>query len=624
MSKTHKKFLQILIFSILLFSINPYKNSIFVNREGNLKNNSRYEPSGLIALWSGPLNTVPEGWKLCDGTDGTLNISDRFVCSTENLEEPGTIGGNSSHYHNYTTVPYHDHGQTSTTQCSHSHPYIIPSDTLIDVRAGSRVVYRTLGAYLTESESANHSHEVNSTGLSVCYTSEEEDVLPPYYELVFIKKETNEPVIPIGLIVMWAGTIETIPKGWVLCNGSNGTPDLREKFVRGVLHGANPGSSGGRLSHNHSYTDIPRHNHTLSVEGYSHNHYYYINPYDGAYDGLFGVAYVLSPPEGQPDITTGFEDTEVPHTHNINEVGTDNCTTQETDHLPPYFKIAFIMNTQEADALPMGSISMWGNSKANIPSCWNQYDTIAYGFPRGIATGEQPGSTGGSATHRHTYTEVPRHTHTVFEDLMQHSHTMIQTFDVFLTDLSTEVRDVFFYNGDITVQYTEAASAPHNHTVNPTGSLSCYTSYESNLPPFIKLVFIQKNLLISNPSPAEGAFGVGKDPTLRVDALKLEGDDLIITFYNAPDNSVIDADVVLGGNGTASVTWSELSYGTSYSWYVIVDDGSKSIQFETWSFTTKNPESFPFPLIITISTLSVMTIIGVTAVLLLKRRRKRA
>lgn len=38
-------------------------------------------------------------------------------------------------------------------------------------------------------------------------------------------------VVPTGVIVMWSGTIATIPSGWALCNGSNGTPDLRNRFV---------------------------------------------------------------------------------------------------------------------------------------------------------------------------------------------------------------------------------------------------------------------------------------------------------------------------------------------------------------------------------------------------------
>jgi hypothetical protein len=40
--------------------------------------------------------------------------------------------------------------------------------------------------------------------------------------------------IPSGVIVLWSGTIANIPSGWYLCNGSNGTPDLRDKFIVGA------------------------------------------------------------------------------------------------------------------------------------------------------------------------------------------------------------------------------------------------------------------------------------------------------------------------------------------------------------------------------------------------------
>jgi len=37
--------------------------------------------------------------------------------------------------------------------------------------------------------------------------------------------------VPSGTIVMWHGSIASIPTGWYLCNGSNGTPDLRNRFI---------------------------------------------------------------------------------------------------------------------------------------------------------------------------------------------------------------------------------------------------------------------------------------------------------------------------------------------------------------------------------------------------------
>lgn len=57
---------------------------------------------------------------------------------------------------------------------------------------------------------------------------------------------------PAGLIAMWAGLIANIPTGWALCDGLNGTPDLREKFIKGAAAGQNPGATGGSATHGHS------------------------------------------------------------------------------------------------------------------------------------------------------------------------------------------------------------------------------------------------------------------------------------------------------------------------------------------------------------------------------------
>lgn len=52
--------------------------------------------------------------------------------------------------------------------------------------------------------------------------------------------------VPSGLIALWHGTIATIPTGWVICDGNNSTPNLLNKFVRGVVTAAtNPGTTGG-------------------------------------------------------------------------------------------------------------------------------------------------------------------------------------------------------------------------------------------------------------------------------------------------------------------------------------------------------------------------------------------
>jgi hypothetical protein len=107
--------------------------------------------------------------------------------------------------------------------------------------------------------------------------------------------------LPAGIIAMWSGTLATIPAGWALCDGTNGTPDLRDRFVVGAANGANPGATGGLSSHQHAahsdhaalthsgtavgdhsltqptaHTDVPTHTHTTDSQG-AHVHDEYRN-----------------------------------------------------------------------------------------------------------------------------------------------------------------------------------------------------------------------------------------------------------------------------------------------------------------------------------------------------------
>jgi hypothetical protein len=74
--------------------------------------------------------------------------------------------------------------------------------------------------------------------------------------------------IPTGVIVIWSGASGSIPSGWYLCNGSNGTPDLRDRFIVGAGSTYAVGNTGGSkdaivVSHSHSISD-PGHNHNIS------------------------------------------------------------------------------------------------------------------------------------------------------------------------------------------------------------------------------------------------------------------------------------------------------------------------------------------------------------------------
>ncbi len=65
-----------------------------------------------------------------------------------------------------------------------------------------------------------------------------------------------------GFIVMWAGDIADIPAGWHICDGTMGTPDLRNKFIVGAGSTYVPGDTGGQDSQTHTFTG-DGHSHSL-------------------------------------------------------------------------------------------------------------------------------------------------------------------------------------------------------------------------------------------------------------------------------------------------------------------------------------------------------------------------
>jgi len=143
---------------------------------------------------------------------------------------------------------------------------------------------------------------------------------------------------PSGGIIMWSGTIATIPSGWYLCNGSNGTPDLRNKFVIGAYQDT---SSTAYTTVTGSDTQtggtkdaiVVSHTHTATVTDLGHNHSYgegqrtQVGTDNGeAYDAQSSSAFTTS------TSTTGIT---------VSNSTTGSSGTNQ--NLPPYYALAFIM-----------------------------------------------------------------------------------------------------------------------------------------------------------------------------------------------------------------------------------------------------------------------------------------
>lgn len=109
-------------------------------------------------------------------------------------------------------------------------------------------------------------------------------------------------LVPSGCILMWSGAISAIPTGWVICDGTNSTPDLTDRFV---LHADadsggtnNVGDTGGASTHTLSAAEsgLPAHSHTLAgTRNDNNSSAYTYSQYDGALsDGKTGATGTVS------------------------------------------------------------------------------------------------------------------------------------------------------------------------------------------------------------------------------------------------------------------------------------------------------------------------------------------
>ena len=157
-----------------------------------------------------------------------------------------------------------------------------------------------------------------------------------------------------GMIMMWSGTIATIPSGWALCNGSGGTPDLRDRFIVGAsvdsggqsvttITGANTKTGGTKdaivVAHTHTVGGVTVST-TTNLSG--NVGFRALSSASGA-TGVFsavsgGLFYVNGGSYGTNDVTMNAN-----HSHTLSGSTDSTGSSGTNQNLPPYFALAFIM-----------------------------------------------------------------------------------------------------------------------------------------------------------------------------------------------------------------------------------------------------------------------------------------
>ena len=145
-------------------------------------------------------------------------------------------------------------------------------------------------------------------------------------------------LVPSGGIIMWSGAIGSVPSGWSLCNGANGTPDLRNRFVVGAGSTYAVGLTGGADTVTLTVTQMPAHNHGGTTGNDSPDHSHTTNLKRDQASGTSGNAvFGDENRDGTQNVASGGAS--VRHTHSISNQGGNEAH----ENRPPYYALAYIM-----------------------------------------------------------------------------------------------------------------------------------------------------------------------------------------------------------------------------------------------------------------------------------------
>jgi hypothetical protein len=142
---------------------------------------------------------------------------------------------------------------------------------------------------------------------------------------------TSAPAVPAGGIILWSGSTGSVPATWYLCDGTNGTPDLRNSFIVGAGSTYAVNATGGTadaivVTHTHTATSVvtdPTHSHTVTA------------PTSGGTNAFVNEGTTTLP----ASISTSSQSTGI-------TVATTNANAGVSGtnaNLPPYYALAYIM-----------------------------------------------------------------------------------------------------------------------------------------------------------------------------------------------------------------------------------------------------------------------------------------
>jgi microcystin-dependent protein len=166
-----------------------------------------------------------------------------------------------------------------------------------------------------------------------------------------LEQRINNEGMPLGAIIMWSGSIDsngnpiigaTADTNWHICDGTSGTPDLRNRFVVGAGAGYSIGSTGGASGVTLTEAQIPDHDHDYSgttSSGGKHSHTYY-DLYPSVDSAEHNGKHVGSEDCWDKKRTTSSNGD---HSHSYSGTTTSVGGDGSHENRPPFYGLAFIM-----------------------------------------------------------------------------------------------------------------------------------------------------------------------------------------------------------------------------------------------------------------------------------------
>ncbi len=221
----------------------PYTELIFIRSTGyNLV------PDNGIVFW-GTEDAAPDDFFDCDGDNDTVDLTNQYPRGAATDANAGATGGSTTNNHDIT----HGHGSVS-----HSH---------FAAMAGSTPQDKDLGVGDGPSKvSINHTHNVTLASTSetpnnyVGTAGGAETVEPAYRKLRALQNTSGGKKSPQpGMIGLTKNDLNRLPPGWVLCDGNNDTPDMRDRYLKIANDSSEVGDVGGANTHTHALGDAHTH-----------------------------------------------------------------------------------------------------------------------------------------------------------------------------------------------------------------------------------------------------------------------------------------------------------------------------------------------------------------------------